>query len=359
MTQAITERLIDWAERGWVPDPLLRLGIRNLLKKRLAKEDLGSAEANSNSARQLAEQFSQGPIAELTEIANEQHYEVPAALYELMLGPHRKYSSCCWEKSDDRPVVQLSDAELRALEVTIERAGLANGQDVLELGCGWGSLSLFMAARFPDSNITAVSNSASQREYILSQADSRGLSNLQVITCDMNDFATNHQFDRVVSVEMFEHMKNYRELLKRISGWLKDDGKLFVHIFCHKELTYAFQDEGEADWMARYFFSGGVMPGESFLRLFDEDLQVAEQWKWNGRNYQRTCEAWLKNMDVRKGEIMPVLEGTYGTGDATRWFHRWRMFHLAIGIGSACSELFGFDGGNEWYVSHYLFEKKR
>ena len=229
---------------------------------------------------------------------------------------------------------------------------LLDGQAILELGCGWGSLSLFMAARFPDSKITAVSNSASQREFILSLAKSRNLSNLEVITCDMNDFTTDQQFDRVVSVEMFEHMKNYRELLRRISGWLKDDGKLFVHIFCHRELTYEFQDEGEADWMARYFFSGGVMPGESFFRLFDEDLEIAQQWKWNGQNYQRTCEAWLRNMDVRKDEIMPVLEAAYGATDAARWFHRWRMFHLA------CSELFGYGDGNEWYVSHYLFEKK-
>ena len=353
MRRVITERLIDWAERGWVPDPLLRLGICHLLQKRLAKEDLGSAEANLIRARLLAQKFSQGPIAELTEKANEQHYEVPAALYELMLGPHRKYSSCCWRKEGDRPLVHLADAELRALEVTAERAGLENGQDILELGCGWGSLSLFMADRFPESKITAVSNSASQREFIVSQAKSRGLSNLEVITCDMNDFTTELRFDRVVSVEMFEHMKNYRELLKRISGWLRDDGKLFVHIFCHKELTYEFQDEGESDWMARYFFSGGVMPGESFLRLFDDDLKVAQQWKWNGQNYQYTCEAWLKNMDVRKDEIMPVLEATYGAKDASRWFHRWRMFHLA------CSELFGFDGGSEWYVSHYLFEQKR
>jgi len=343
----MTERLIDWAERGFVPDVLLRQGIRNLLKKRLAKEDQGSPAANRRRAESLAKNFSCGPIAEQTEKANQQHYEVPAALYELMLGPHRKYSSCFWDQTTEN----LADAEALALEITVERAELSDGQQVLELGCGWGSLSLFMADRFPNSRFTAISNSASQRKFIVDMAKSRALSNLEVITCDMNDFATDEKFDRVVSVEMFEHMKNYSDLLKRIEGWLKDEGKLFVHIFCHRELTYEFQDEGETDWMARHFFSGGVMPGESFLKIFDEDLKVTDHWKWNGKNYQQTCEAWLRNMDARKSLIMPVLESTYGATDAVRWFNRWRMFHLA------CSELFGFEGGDQWYVSHYLFEK--
>ena len=332
-----------------MPDALLRFGIRVLLKKRLQKEDRGSDAANDQHAAKLAEQFSRGPIAEQTDKANEQHYEVPANLYKLMLGPHRKYSSCFWPDDGN----DLAAAEQAALETTCQRAELADGQEILELGCGWGSLSLFMADRYPNSKIVAVSNSSSQREFITDRATQRGLSNLEVITCDMNDYATERKFDRVVSVEMFEHMKNYRQLLGNISRWLRDDGKLMVHIFCHRKLTYEFQDQGASDWMSRWFFSGGVMPGESFLRRFDDDLTVAQQWKWDGTHYQRTCEAWLQNMDDRKNEIIPVLEATYGAADANRWFHRWRMFHLA------CSELFGFDNGDEWYVSHYLFEKSQ
>lgn len=347
MLRSFTQTLINAAERGWVPDPILRVGIRHLLKRRIAKEDQGSAEGNLKKAERLAEKFSRGPIAEQTDKANEQHYEVPATLFELMLGPQRKYSSCCWDESTH----SLTDAESLALDVTVQRAEIVDGQRILELGCGWGSLTLSMAKRFPKSTITAISNSASQRDFILAEARSRGLSNLEVITCDMNDFTTDQRFDRAISVEMFEHMKNYRELLHRISHWLCDEGKLFVHIFCHAKFTYEFQDEGEADWMARHFFSGGVMPSESFLRLFDDDLQVTQQWKWNGKHYQHTCEAWLKNMDSRRKRIMPVLESTYGKAEATRWFNRWRMFHLA------CSELFGFGGGDQWYVSHYLFEK--
>lgn len=347
MNSKLTDRLIDWAELGRVPDPLLRFGIRRLLKQRLAKEDRGSPAANQKRAVELAKKFAAGPIAVHTEAANEQHYEVPAELYRLMLGPHRKYSSCFWDESTET----LADAERLALDITCQRAGLQDGQAILELGCGWGSLSLFMADRYRNAKITAVSNSNSQREFIEQKCFERGLTNLNVITCDINDFTTEQQFDRVVSVEMFEHMKNYQRLLNQISGWLSDDGRLFVHIFCHRELTYEFQDEGSTDWMSRYFFTGGVMPGQSFFNHFDDDLSIVDQWSWNGRNYSATCEAWLKNMDDRRHEIMPVLQSTYGTDDAVRWFNRWRMFHLA------CSELFGFKGGDEWFVSHYLFAK--
>jgi cyclopropane-fatty-acyl-phospholipid synthase len=343
----ITNRLIDWAEQGRLPDSLLRFGVRRLLRKRIAKENRGSQSANETRAAELAAKFSVGPIAEQTEKANQQHYEVPAALYDLMLGPKRKYSACFW----DAKTTTLAQAETKALETTCQRAGLSDGQSILELGCGWGSLTLFMAERFPASFITAVSNSNSQRAYINRLAAERGLKNVEVITCDMNDFSTDQRFDSIVSVEMFEHMKNYRLLLNRISQWLNYQGRLFVHIFCHRNLTYEFQDEGTTDWMSRYFFSGGVMPGQNFLARFGNDLRIQEHWTWNGKHYQATCEAWLKNMDENRDAILPVLEATYGTDDAVVWFNRWRMFHIA------CSELFGFEDGEEWFVSHYLFSK--
>ncbi|MEM7454959.1 MAG: cyclopropane-fatty-acyl-phospholipid synthase family protein [Planctomycetota bacterium] len=344
----LVARIIDLAERGYVPDFLLRAGIRRLCRKRLAAVDQGSCEANQKRLEQLVTQFNLGPVAPLPEKANEQHYEVPSELYELVLGARRKYS-CCVFPTDG---MSLDAAEEAALRETCERAGIEDGQNILELGCGWGSLTLWMAEHYPDANITAVSNSASQREYILAQAKSRGIDrNLEVITCDMNDFDTDTRFDRVVSVEMFEHMRNYRELFKRISNWLKSDGKLFVHIFCHREFTYEFEDNGPSDWMSRYFFSGGVMPGDNLLLRFSGALKTARHWRWSGTHYQKTSEAWLANMDRNRKEIMPILERTYGSEDAERWFHRWRLFYLAV------AELFGMDNGQQWWVSHYLFEK--
>jgi cyclopropane-fatty-acyl-phospholipid synthase len=340
------ERLIDWTERGLVPDALLRVGIRRLLKKRLKQVDNGNAEVNSERMKALLDEFSSGPIAIVPEKANEQHYEVPAELFGLTLGPRRKYSSCLWPSG----IKSLAAAEEAALNETCEHAELADGMKILELGCGWGSLSLWMAEKYPEAELTVVSNSGSQRQFIEAEARKRGIDrNLRVITCDVNDFSTDQKFDRVVSVEMFEHVRNHKLLMNRISNWLQPDGKLFVHIFCHREFTYKFQDEGKSDWMSRYFFSGGIMPGDDLLAQYQDDLQLESQWRWNGLEYQKTCEAWHDNMLTNRERIMPILEQTYGVADAVRWFHRWRMFYLA------CSELFGFNGGNEWYVSHYLF----
>lgn len=342
-------KFIDWTERGYVPDGLLRIGIRRLLKKRLAQADAGSSEANLSQTDSLVAEFDEGPIALVPELANEQHYEVPADLFRLTLGPHRKYSSCYWPEG----VTNLADSEAAALTETCARAELQDGMKILELGCGWGSLSLWMAEHYPNAKITVVSNSNSQREHIESTARSRGIDkNLKVITCDINDFETDQRFDRAVSVEMFEHVRNHRKLMNRISNWLKPEGKLFVHIFCHRELTYKFQDEGESDWMSRYFFSGGIMPGEDLLARYDEDLELADKWIWNGQHYQKTCEAWHANMIKNRDQILPILEATYGKEEGVRWFNRWRMFYLA------CSELFGYKTGNEWYVTHYLFNNK-
>ena len=342
------ERLIDWMERGYVADVVLRAGIRKLLRKRLSNVDQGSCERNQERLENLIAEFSDGPIAVVPEKANEQHYEVPPELFRLMLGPKRKYSSCVWPEG----AADLAAAEDAALQATCERADLEDGQAILELGCGWGSLTLWMAKQFPDAKITAVSNSASQREYILSQAKSDGIDkNLTVITADMNDFAPNGNFDRVVSVEMFEHMRNHQLLMQRISGWLKPAGKLFVHIFCHQCFTYKFTDDSQADWMSRNFFSGGIMPGDDLLGRYQRDLALVRRWRWNGQHYQKTCEAWLANLDKNRSQAIEVLKGTYGEADAFRWFNRWRTFHMA------CSELFGFNGGQEWWVGHYLFEK--
>ncbi len=343
----LTEKLINWMELGRVPDPVTRIGIRRLLRQRIASVDQGDCEANQQRLERLIEEFSLGPIALLPEKANEQHYEVPAELFELTLGKRNKYSCCFWPEGTN----SLEQAENRALAETCTRAEIRDGQRILELGCGWGSLTLWLAEQYPNSQITAVSNSTSQREYIERKASELGIAgNLQILTCDMNDFDTNTQFDRVVSVEMFEHMRNYRMLLNRISSWLLPTGKLFVHIFCHRELAYEFQDKEASDWMSRYFFSGGIMPSDNLLSRFQDDMTLARRWRWNGCHYQKTCDAWLRNMDKNRQAIMGVFESTYGQVDSIRWFNRWRMFYMA------CSELFGFRGGNEWWVAHYLFE---
>ena len=284
-------------------------------------------------------------MAVLTDKANEQHYEVPAGFFDLVLGVHKKYSCCYW----DGPVNNLDEAEEAALDITCQRADVQDGMKVLDLGCGWGSLSLWIAGHFPQCSVTSVSNSASQREFIEKEAALLGLSNIEVITADMNEFATDKNFDRVVSVEMFEHMRNYGALFERISHWLTDGGLFFMHIFCHRSAAYEYIDRGPADWMSRHFFSGGIMPSGDLPSRFQDHLQLVEQWRWSGRQYQLTAEAWLENMDAKRAEVMPVLVSTYGKEDAQRWWMRWRIFFLAV------SEMFGMNDGIEWGVGHYLF----
>jgi cyclopropane-fatty-acyl-phospholipid synthase len=270
---------------------------------------------------------------------------VPAAFFDQVLGVHRKYSCCYWGGS----VRNLDEAEEAALEITCQRADIRDGMNILDLGCGWGSLSLWIAGHYPRCTVTSVSNSASQRRFIEQEAASLGLSNIEVITADMNEFSTDRKFDRVVSVEMFEHMRNYGTLFESISNWLVDDGLFFMHIFCHRSAAYEYVDRGPADWMSRHFFSGGIMPSGDLPSRFQEHLRLVEQWRWSGRQYQLTAEAWLENMDARKGEVLPILESTYGQGEAGRWWMRWRIFFLAV------SEMFGMDDGREWGVGHYLF----
>jgi cyclopropane-fatty-acyl-phospholipid synthase len=264
-----------------------------------------------------------------------------------VLGRHRKYSSCLWREG----VADLDQAEADALTVSCERAGLEDGMRVLDLGCGWGSLSLWVAEHYPGCQVTSVSNSAPQREYIEAQARQRGLDNIRVLTRDMNAFdagETGQKFHRVLSVEMFEHMRNWGELFRRIRGWLEPDGRFFMHVFCHRDAAYAFEDRGPGDWMSRHFFSGGIMPSADLPLRFQRDLRLERQWKWNGRHYEKTANAWLERLDRQAPEVRALFEGVYGADQAQKWVQRWRIFFMA------CAELFGQDRGQEWYVSHYL-----
>jgi cyclopropane-fatty-acyl-phospholipid synthase len=283
------------------------------------------------------------PIAAHTDAANEQHYELPAEFFGLVLGARRKYS-CCLYGPQTRT---LDEAEERALAEAAAHAGLADGQAVLELGCGWGSLSLWMAEHYPASRITAVSNSASQRLHIEGEAARRGLNNLRVVTADMNVFDPGQErFDRVVSVEMFEHMANWAGLLGRVRGWLKRDGRLFLHVFTHRSAPYRFDHGDKADWIAQHFFTGGIMPSHGLIRHFPAMFQVEEEWRWSGLHYERTALDWLDRFDAQRPAVERVLRETYGR-DAKLWHRRWRLFFLAT------AGLFGHDGGREWGVSHY------
>ena len=335
-------------EKNKIPDSLIRIGIRKLLKQRLKDEHKGNTEAQQEHLMGLIAELKATPtIAVNTQEANEQHYEVPTEFYKYCLGKHLKYSSGYWKPG----VTDIDTSEKDMLELTCERAELANGQQVLELGCGWGSLSLFMAAKFPQSTFTVVSNSRTQKQYIDEQAVQRGITNLTVITNNINDFKLDHTFDRIVSVEMFEHMRNYQKLMKLVAGLLKPEGKLFVHIFTHKEYAYKFEVIDDTDWMSKYFFTGGIMPSDDLLLYFNEHLSIGKHWHVSGLHYSKTSEAWLQNMDRHKQEIMPLFERTYGKDQALKWWVYWRIFYMA------CAELWAYNGGEEWIVSHYLFQK--
>jgi Cyclopropane fatty acid synthase and related methyltransferases len=339
--------LLGLAERGLLPDALVRFGIRRLCKQRLDACKEGGPEAERARHQALVHTLATAPVAVHTDEANAQHYEVPTAFFQHCLGARLKYSSCYFPTGTE----SLDEAEQAMLERYAERAQLADGQDILELGCGWGSLTLWMAERYPAARITAVSNSHSQRAHVEGEASRRGLGNIRVLTCDINALSLSPgQFDRCVSVEMFEHVRNHDALMHRIAQWLRPDGALFVHIFVHRQSAYLFETEGEDNWMGRHFFTGGMMPAADTLLWLQKDLRIDEQWLVNGTHYERTANAWLANQDRHRDEVMRVLVEAYGsTALATLWFHRWRIFWMS------CAELFGYAQGQEWMVAHYRF----
>lgn len=340
--------LLGLAERGYLPDALLRLGIRRQCDHRLRDEHAGDPAMAARRNAALIEELRRSPVAIHVDAANRQHYELPPEFFLRCLGPRLKYSGCYYPTGDET----LAQAEEAMLELYGERAQLADGQDILELGCGWGSLTLWMAERYPNATITAVSNSSSQRRFIELQCRLRGHGNVRIVTCDVNrlEFPTNG-FDRCVSVEMFEHMRNYAALLQRIGKWLRHDGKLFVHIFCHRTLAYPFETAGRDNWMGRHFFTGGLMPAADTLLWFQDGLKIEDRWLVDGTHYQRTANHWLANQDACRDEVMRILRQGHGAA-APLWFQRWRMFWMA------CAELFGYGAGREWMVAHYRFAKE-
>jgi len=334
-------------EKNKLPDFIIRYGIRKLLKQRLSEEKKANVELQQAHLMSLIDELKSSLIAVNTEDANAQHYEVPTEFYQYCLGKHLKYSSGFWKDG----VSDIDTSEHDMLELTCARAELKNGQNVLELGCGWGSLSLFMAAKFPESNFTVVSNSRTQKLFIDEEVKKKSIKNLEVITKNINDFQLDKKFDRVVSVEMFEHMRNYQKLMNLVANHLKPDGKLFVHIFTHKDFAYKFEVKDKTDWMSQYFFTGGIMPSDDLLLYFNEDLNIDKHWHVSGTHYSKTSEAWLQNMDKHKSQIMPLFENTYGKENAVKWWVYWRIFYMS------CAELWKFNKGDEWIVSHYLFKK--
>ncbi len=334
--------------RNIIPDYLIRFQIRRLIKQRIKEETQPNKEAQHKRLMDLVLELKRSPIAINTSDANEQHYELPTEFFRFVLGPYLKYSCGLW--SNTTSGIEASEEDM--LYLSCERAELKDGMDILELGCGWGSLSLYMAQKFPNSNIIAVSNSSSQKKWIDSRTDELKISNLTIITSDMNDFSTDKTFDRVISIEMFEHMRNYNLLLEKISGFLRNEGKLFVHIFSHKEFAYKFEVRDDSDWMSKYFFTGGIMPSDNLFFYFNDNMKIVNHWKLNGTNYEKTANSWLTKMDENKTNIMPIMEDTYGKKDAVKWFVFWRIFFMA------CAELWGYNNGNDWLVSHYLFSKQ-
>ncbi len=344
----ITTFALQLAEKGLLPDALIRQGIRRLCAVRLEEISEQDCERAQSDLIRFTQAMRVAEIAPLPEKANAQHYEIPAEFYQYCLGVNRKYSSCFWQADTQT----LDDAETFALAQTCAHARLQDGQQILELGCGWGSLTLWMASHYPNARITAVSNSASQRSYIMAQAAARGLSNVEVLTADMNVFDIDRSFDRIVSVEMFEHMRNYQVLYAKVARWLKPEGLFFKHIFVHRYAAYPFDVKADDDWMSQYFFSGGMMPSDDLPLYFQDHLKLEDKWRWDGTHYEKTANAWLQNMDNHHAALTPVLQAIYGAADAEMWRQRWRIFFMA------CAELFGYQQGQTWWVSHYLFSKR-
>ena len=337
---AFMDRLLGW---DILPDSLLRWGIRRLLRQRILDERASTPEARETRAAAFAAELRTLPVAIETKAANAQHYEVPTEFYQLALGPRLKYS-CAWYETGKE---SLAEAEEAMLALSCRRAELADGQRILELGCGWGSLTLWMAEKYPNARITAVSNSATQRAHIERVCREKGFRNVEVITCDMNRFAPAEPgYDRVVSVEMFEHMKNWAELLRRVSTWLKPGGNCFIHVFTHRDAPYHFESKDGSDWMSRHFFTGGIMPSNCLVGRFQDDLRLEARWEVEGRHYGQTSEHWLENTDKNRAAALEIFRRTYPAGDDRKWLAYWRIFFMA------CAELWNYRTG-EWMVCHY------
>ena len=336
-------------DSGLVPDTVVRAGIRTIVRARLREQEAGGVDAQSERFTTLLGTLRKAPIAIAVDAANRQHYEMPAEFFVHTLGPHLKYSAAWWPPG----VAGLADAELKMLELTAERAQIEDGHTVLDLGCGWGSLALHLAGRFPRSRIVAVSNSTAQRAFITDRARAEGLRNLSVVTADVNQFGPDQRFDRIVSVEMLEHVRNHGAIFRRIADWLMPDGRFFAHVFAHRRFAYLYEPDGDANWMARHFFTGGMMPSDDLFLHLQQDLVVEQHWRLGGEHYQRTAEAWLANFDRNRETLDAVLTRVHGAPHVARWRSRWRTFFMA------CAEMFGYNGGQEWMISHFRFAKGR
>ncbi len=334
----MTRFLLSLAESGFIPDVLIKIAARYISNKRLNEQ---SVDDNKDKIITI---LSRGAVAEKTYDANEQHYEVPPEFFKYVLGTNLKYSCSLFNDVDS-----LDDAEESMLKLYMDRADIKDGHEVLDLGCGWGSFSLYVAERYPNINITSVSNSSDQIAYIKNEAHKKDLLNIKAFRMDVNNLELNKQFDRIVSIEMFEHLRNYKLILNSLNHALKPDGKLFIHIFCHKKLTYLYEMKNNLDWMTKYFFQGGIMPSKDIFQYFEGELEIINQWDINGNHYSKTCKAWLNNHYKNKKKILDIFEKHYD--EPKIWFNRWRIFFLS------CEAFFALNNGKEYFVGHYLFKK--
>ncbi|XP_031487321.1 (S)-coclaurine N-methyltransferase-like [Nymphaea colorata] len=335
-------------ERNLLPDIVIRRLTRLLLSSRLRLGYKPTAEQQLSDLLQFVHSLKQMPIAVETEKPKSQHYELPTSFFKLVLGENMKYSSCYFRNNSDT----LEEAERAMLDIYCERADIKDGQTILDIGCGWGSFSVHIAQKYSNCRVTGICNSTTQKEFIEERCRNLKLSNVEIIAADISKFEMDMTFDRIISIEMFEHMKNYQELLKKISKWMNDESLLFIHYFCHKAFTYHFEDKNDDDWITRYFFTGGTMPSANLLLYFQDHVSIVNHWLVNGKHYAQTSEEWLKRMDANAAEIKPIMESTYGKDSATKWTVYWRTFFISV------AELFGYNNGDEWMVAHFLFKKK-